>query len=185
VTSLEKTILLIDTVCNSSSIPYSIIGGIANIIHGAGRTTQDIDIIIQIELEELETVYDLFIQDFIPLKNDPKTFFRTYFVLPLKHKEHGTRVDISAALSEFEKNAIKRSERHTFGSAEAFFCSPEDLILFKLVARREQDLIDVRDIILRLKDTLDTEYLFSTAKLFEEIGRPDILDYLHSLLRNR
>jgi len=183
VTELEKTVHLVDSICISRGIPYTIIGGIANIIHGSGRTTQDIDIVIQIEIDELEKVYDIFTREFIPLKENPGNFFKTHFVLPLRHRRYDTRIDISAALSTFERNAIKRSNRHPFGKSEAYFCSPEDLIIFKLVAHREQDIIDVQDIITRLKHSLDKDYLLSTAKLFSDIDRQDIYDEIYSRLK--
>jgi hypothetical protein len=185
VTEIEKTIECIDSICAKSDISYTIIGGIANIIHGSGRTTQDIDVIIQIEIDELQKVYDLFTNEFIPLKEEPVDFFKNNFVLPLRHKHFYTRVDVSAALSEFERNAIQRSSRHNFGRSKACYCSPEDLILFKLVAKREQDVIDVNDIINRHKDDLDVKYLFETAKLFSAIDRHDIYEILSQKLKNQ
>lgn len=181
-TTIEKTIKLIDSIFRSEAIPYTIIGGIANIIHGSGRTTEDIDLVIHLELEDFENTINILINEFIPLKENPLHFFRSYFVLPLKHKTYGTRIDVSAALSEFERKAIQRSTRKSFGISEANFCTPEDLILFKLVAHRDQDIIDVRELINRLKDSIDQNYLLTTAKLFGEIDRQDIYEFLIHIL---
>lgn len=181
-TSIEKTIQLIDTICTDEGLPYTIIGGIANIIHGSSRTTEDVDLIINVELENLETLYNRFTEEFKPLKKEPLHFFRTHFVIPLIHKELHTRVDLSAALSEFERRAIARSKIHPFGSTKACFCTPEDLVIFKLLAQREQDIIDVKDIVHRMKTRMDISYLLQTAKLFTEIGRPDIYETLRNLL---
>ncbi len=181
-TSIEKTIQLIDTICNEEGLSYTIIGGIANIVHGSSRTTEDVDLIIQVELENLETLYNRFTEEFEPLKNEPLHFFLTYFVLPLIHKKLQTRVDLSAALSEFERRAIARSKIHDFGSTKAHFCSPEDLVIFKLLAQREQDILDVKGIVHRMKKRMDISYLLQTAKLFTEVGRPDIYETLRNLL---
>ena len=98
------------------------------------------------------------------------------------HRSLGVKVDISAALSEFERRAIQRNKRLRYGEVEANFCTPEDLILFKLVAHRERDMLDVKDILNRLSNSLDLEYLRNTARQFIEIDRSDILENLDNLL---
>ncbi len=46
------------------------------------------------------------------------------------HKNLGVKVDVSAALSEFERRAIQRKKRLRYGEVKANICTPEDLILF-------------------------------------------------------
>jgi hypothetical protein len=184
-TPLEDTILILDSLCRSKRLEYAIFGGIASILYGSGRATIDIDLIVRIEIDALEEVYRSFLDEFQPVKQHPLEFFKTYFVLPVVHKTLGTKVDISAALSQFEREAIRRGKRLRYGSVEASFCTPEDLILFKLVANRERDILDVKDIIKRMRDTLDGAYLRTHAEDFVEVDRPDILENLELFLRAR
>ncbi len=181
-TATEKTISAIDDLCQKNKLDYVIIGGVANLIYGSGRTTIDIDLIVRVELESILQVYDCFLTEFIPIKTEPLQFFKTFFVLPVVHRSLGVKVDISAALSEFERRAIQRNKRLRYGEVEANFCTPEDLILFKLVAHRERDMLDVKDILNRLSNSLDLEYLRNTARQFIEIDRSDILENLDNLL---
>jgi hypothetical protein len=182
-TPLEETILILDSLCQQHRLPYAIIGGIASILYGSGRTTIDIDAIVHAEPDRLEAVYQHFLSEFSPLKPQPLEFFKKYYVLPILHKQLRTRVDISAALSQFEQGAIRRSRRLSYGSVEASFCTPEDLILFKLVANRERDLLDARDIIGRMRNTLDVRYLLDHARDFLEVDRPDVLENLEKFLK--
>ncbi|MGA9407960.1 MAG: DUF6036 family nucleotidyltransferase [Bacteroidota bacterium] len=178
----EETLSTIDGLCKKNNLAYVIIGGLANLVYGSGRTTIDIDIVVRVELESILELYDCFLPEFMPIKPEPLQFFKTFFVLPVVHKKLGVKVDISAALSEFERVAIQRQKRLQYGEVEANFCTPEDLILFKLVARRERDMLDVKDIIKRLSNSMDLEYLRATASQFIEIDRSDILENLNKLL---
>jgi hypothetical protein len=181
-TPLEETIDLVDHLCGTNGLAYAVIGGIAATIYGSARTTIDVDIIVQTELETLERVYSVFTQSFTPLTEDPLQFFKTYFVLPLVHSTLRTKLDVSAALSEFERTALQRARRMQYGSATGTFCTPEDLILFKLVACRERDLLDAKDIITRNRDRLDRSYLHAVAQEFVQVERPDVVQNLKRLL---
>lgn len=184
-TPLEETITLVDEICRLNRFRYAVIGGIAATLYGSGRTTIDVDVIIQTELPDLEKVYLAFTKDFAPLKQDPLKFFKTFYVLPLVHKTLGSKLDVSAALSEFERRALDRGKRLHYGTASGVFCSPEDLILFKLVANRDRDLVDVRDIIRRNKNRLDRTYLRNAAKEFVDVERSDILRNVNEMLDER
>ncbi|MEX1276538.1 MAG: nucleotidyltransferase [Bacteroidota bacterium] len=181
-TPLEQTIGLVDAICTANGLHYAVIGGIAATLYGSGRTTIDVDLIVQTDLSTLDRVYSVFTADFSPLKDNPLDFFRTYYVLPLIHKKLRVKVDVSAALSEFERKALERSRRMQYGSQSAIFCSAEDLILFKLVANRDRDRIDVKDIILRNREKLDVSYLRKTAQQFDEVDRSDVFENLKTLL---
>ncbi|HEX9613944.1 MAG TPA: nucleotidyltransferase [Bacteroidota bacterium] len=183
VTPFEHVIALVDEICASNNLGYAIIGGIAATVYGSGRTTIDVDLIVQTDISALDLVYKAFASDFVPLKEKPLEFFRQYFVLPVIHKALHVKLDVSAALSGFEQTALKRAKRLPFGSVSAVFCSPEDLILFKLVANRDRDLVDVKDIVARNKQRLDLAYLRTTAAQFREVERSDIQETLETFLR--
>ena len=47
-------------------------------------------------------------------------------------------------------------------------CTAEDLIIHKVLARRDKDLADIKGIIRRNIEQLDTEYIRGILKQFEE-----------------
>jgi predicted nucleotidyltransferase len=182
-TPIEQTLRIIEKTCTSNGLQYAVIGGIAATLYGSARTTIDVDLIVKTEVDSIGNVFDVFTRDFVPLKARPLEFFRTYYVLPLVHKASQVKVDVSAALSGFEHSALKRARSLHFGAVEATFCSAEDLILFKLIANRERDRVDVKEIVTRRMDRLDWPYLRSTAAQFVEVERPDIQATLEEMFR--
>jgi hypothetical protein len=59
----------------------------------------------------------------------------------------------------FEIEAFKRRRKIKLYNKTAFFPTPEDLILFKIIPGREKDMLDAKTIVTRHKDKLDTAYL--------------------------
>jgi hypothetical protein len=55
------------------------------------------------------------------------------------------------------------------------FCTPEDLILHKIISERDRDRSDVAELLKRRRDTLDREYLDPRVhELAVLLDRPDI-----------
>jgi len=72
---------------------------------------------------------------------------RQTFVLPVLDPESNIRIDFVFSLSEFERQAIKRSKQVAIGNVKIRFVSLEDLIILKIFAGRPQDLEDVKSLI--------------------------------------
>ncbi len=181
-TAFEQTLLDVDRICQESQTPYAIIGGIANLIHGGARTTQDVDLTLFAEIDQLDHIYRLFELDFMPLHENALAFFQRFFVLPLRHQATQIRVDVAAGLSGLERRAIARSERRNFGEVEVSVCTVEDLILFKLFAAREKDLLDVKSLVASNRQSLDRNYLRDCARELIDLERGDVLQKLEALL---
>ncbi len=182
-TPFEQTLLDVDRICRDSQTPYAVIGGIAALVHGGMRTTQDVDITVYTELGQLAQVYKLFEKDFTAIRQDAMAFFERFFVLSLRHRQSQIRVDVAAALSGLERDAIKRSERRLFGEVEMNVCTIEDLLILKLFAARDKDLLDVKSLIAHNREKLDVTDLRSRAKDFILLERSDVLERLETLLQ--
>ncbi|MBC8185624.1 nucleotidyltransferase [candidate division KSB1 bacterium] len=176
----EKTLFAIDTICKNNSIPYALIGGLSAVVHQIPRTTQDIDITLLVDIQQIREIGEIILTEFTPLKDDPLGFFEKFFVLPVYYEKTKIRVDFSAGLSGFDNNVIKRSQRVNFGKIEISLCSVEDLIIYKLVASRLQDLADIEALFKIHHQNLNRNYLFKIAKGFVEVERSDIVDKLEN-----
>jgi predicted nucleotidyltransferase len=182
VTKYESALLKLDRFLFNNSIEYVVIGGVAVIIHGYQRTTNDIDITILCDLEDLDKIHNLFESEFHPAFQGTLEYFKRNFILPVDEPENNLRIDIAAGLTEFDKSVIKRKVRKKIGEAEVFVCSLEDLIIYKLFARREQDIADVKNLL--GKNEVDKKYLLETANKFKELERGDILENLNKFLQD-
>lgn len=69
-----------------------------------------------------------------------------------------------------------------FGAVEINVCTIEDLLIFKLFAAREKDLLDVKSLVAHNREKLDLAYLRARAKDFVLLERNDVLERLEALL---
>jgi hypothetical protein len=125
-----------------------IIGGIAASLLGRPRLTADLDAMVLISIQDLSRLLTYAQEEgLVPRIENAQEFARRNRVLLLVHQETGIPVDISLGALPFEIEAVQRSQVHKVGSLKVRLPTPEDLIIFKAVAHRPQDLLDIQAII--------------------------------------
>lgn len=134
---------------------YALIGGLATLLRGRPRFTQDIDVLLAVPqivlpglVEELQRLdFDL----------DPATVFREYV------REHMTAFRFGAVRIDWLKPVLPLYAR-TLATASPLpwsegrlvrVASPEGLILTKLVAFRPQDQADIETLLIANRDEID------------------------------
>ncbi len=155
---LDQTLIKIANFLSENNIPYMIIGGLANAVWGNPRSTIDIDVTIWIKDEKIEETILLFETEFDSLVDSPQNFVLKTRVLPVKTKDD-IKIDIIFGALPFEYDAITRTVEISISGTHVKFCSPEDLILLKIVSKREKDLDDVKGIVKNQLKKLDLSYL--------------------------
>lgn len=125
-----------------------VIGGVAASLWGKPRLTADVDAVILLSIEDLPRLIEAAAKvGLIPRLADAEDFARRHRVLLLRHQQSGIDVDISLGILPFEVEAVERSVVHKVGRLAIRLPTPEDLIIFKAVAHRPQDLLDIQAII--------------------------------------
>ena len=125
-----------------------VIGGVAASLLGKPRLTDSVDAVILLSVEDLPHLMKAAAHEGIVLRiANAEDFARRHRVLLLRHQESGINVDISLGALPFEVEAVERSIVHHIGSLAIRLPTPEDLIIFKAVAHRPQDLLDIQAII--------------------------------------
>ena len=82
---------------------------------------------------------------------------------------------LSLALKDADEDVREAAVELTIGGSPVRFCTPEDLILHKIVSERERDLADARGVTLRRIKSLDLAYLDSRIReLADALERPEI-----------
>ena len=151
-----------------------IIGGMANAVWGEPRATLDIDVTVWVKEEEINNVVSSLSDLYEPRVSDPVSFVEETRVLPLD-SEDGVPIDVVFGTLPFEQQAISRSVEVPVAGTPVRFCTPEDLILHKIVSEREKDLQDVRGIVLRRLKLLDLAYLEPRIRdLSDALERPSL-----------
>jgi hypothetical protein len=180
----EELLAKIAEILKDLKIPYAITGGFAISVWGRPRSTADIDIIVELQEKNIKPLANKVVaidkniyadEDMIRDALVHKSEFN--FI----HPDSGLKVDFFVlANNPYNKLKIKRAIlRDVFGVTKAYFVSPEDLILSKLLWAKESDSWkqkeDVKTVLKNSEIKLDFEYLKSWAK---KHGTADILNEL-------
>ena len=154
-----------------------IIGGVAASLLGRPRLTADVDAVLLLPIEELSLLMEVAAQEgLVPRIADAQDFARRHRVLLLRHQERWINVDISLGLLPFEVEAVERGTVYQVGPLAIRLPTPEDLIIFKAVAHRPKDLLDIQAIIESHPD-LDRRHIERWVREFARLlEMPEVWD---------
>ena len=179
-TSLEKALFRIARILKANKIPYMVIGGVANLFWGIPRTTLDIDVTIKVHEDSYASLIERIKRDFKLRVSDPVSFIKRTSVLPIEDR-NGIRLDLIFARLPYEFKAIRRSRPIRVHGRLIRVCSPEDLVIHKIISERLKDREDVRGIISSTKGKFDRRYLDPIVKeLAKELAKPELLKFYRS-----
>jgi len=159
-------------------IPYLVTGSMATIAYGEPRLTIDIDIVVRLRTDQVDTLYSNL--------SDPELYVsRTHIhdavsghtQFNILHPTSGLKVDVMVAdESDFNRSRFARARTLEIGGgATAVFASPEDVILKKLEYYRaggsDKHLRDIAGVLRITGESLDFAYLERWAKT---LGVPEL-----------
>ena len=157
--SIMDTAVEIASFLDEQNIPYAIIGGLAVQYWGEARTTRDIDMVVLVAPDRLESFFNAAVRRFKPRLQDAVPFAQTNRVLLISGTD-GTPVDISLGIPGYEEEVIRRAVIVTFpGQHTIRLIGPEDLIIHKCIAGRPRDQEDIERILVRQKLLVDIDYI--------------------------
>jgi hypothetical protein len=137
-------------------LDYMLVGGQANAIWGEPRATLDIDVTVW--TNDVPAGVRALSRRFRTLVDEPERFVFDTRVLPLESSGQ-VRIDVIFGALPFEEEAVRRARAVTIGGRTVRVCTPEDLILMKIISDRPRDLEDARGVARRQRATLDLSYL--------------------------
>lgn len=143
--------------------PYVIIGGLAVSLIGEPRMTLDIDFILSIPEKDIHNFLETAIKRGFGL-NMKKELQRIKQTGTFRFSMGLFHADIILTSSEFESSVFKRRKKIKLAGKKTYFPSPEDLIILKIVAGREKDMLDAKSILIRHKNKLDRKYMEKWAQ---------------------
>lgn len=167
---------------NKEKYEYIVIGGIAVGTLGEPRVTGDVDIDIVLGKDKLPEFLDKAKKAGFKF-DEEKCKKRAEATGTFQINYGDFHIDFIIASIGLEKEAFKRKRIIKLYNTKAFFPTPEDLILLKIIPGRPQDLLDVQRVVERHKKKLDTRYLENWAKrLSDEAEDTRIINELQRLL---
>ncbi len=168
---------------DAARIPACLIGGMVISRWGQPRATTDADISVLAPYGEEGRVLDLLLSGFEPRRVDARAFALAHRVLLISTA--GVGIDAALAGSPFEIEALEKATPWKLGESVILrTCSAEHLIVYKLVAARPQDLIDMVGIVRRQGTRLDVDLIRRWGREFAELKEdPDLLRPFEDALR--
>lgn len=142
---------------SGASAPYLIIGGLAVAAIGQPRLTGDVDVIGYLSVEQGALLIDAAIAAGFEVAADERE--RLHSTGTLRFGKGQFQLDIILASLPFEDDARARAHKRRLFGRLVPLPTPEDLILFKVLAGRDKDLVDAVGVARRHLRGLDLRYL--------------------------
>lgn len=161
-----------------------LIGGVVVARWGEPRATQDVDATVLADFGEELTLLQGLLQRFP--SRDPHPRKRAELGrLALLTASNGVKIDLSFAAFPFECEVLERASAWQIAPEITIrTCSAEDLVIYKLVAARPQDLVDVTGVVHRQGTRLDVERVRAWGRIFADIKEdPELLRPFENDLR--
>lgn len=147
----------------SSGVRHLVIGGLAVIAVGEPRMTGDVDVVAYLTETEAEALLGRALQAGFQLDPDmERQRLRTTGTLRLRRG--GFQLDMIVASLPFEDLAYRRAVHHKLFGRLVRLPTPEDLILFKVLAGRDKDLLDATGVVRRHSERIDWDYVESVLR---------------------
>ncbi len=153
--------------------PFALAGGMALAVWGYPRATRDVDLVVGVESDDFDAVYDtLTAHGCRPKHKQPLVQVDSYHIAQFLYTPpdefYDVQFDLLLAESDLLKSSLRRAESRELPGLDQPIrvLSCEDLILLKLMAGRLLDLSDVAMLVRENDSILDSKYIDSwLAKL--------------------
>jgi hypothetical protein len=146
-----------------SGIRHLVIGGLAVGVVGEARTTADVDVIGFASVDEALALIAKASDAGFEVRPDVERE-RLHATGTLRFRQGPFQLDVILASLPFEEVAHSRAVRRRLFDRVVPFPTPEDLIVFKVLAGRDKDLLDAVGVARRHLPALDRRYLEDTIQ---------------------
>ncbi|HWN99019.1 MAG TPA: nucleotidyltransferase [Blastocatellia bacterium] len=181
--NLVKSAALAQLALSNAGIDSIVIGGLAVAIWGEPRLTRDVDLKVLLRRDQAEQLVKALPRGFRCLADQPEATLRRIGFLFVQDTA-GIRVDFLMADTGFDVEAVSRKRKVEMIAERIAVCTPEDLIVYKMVSTRPRDHDDVRGVIRRQQDRLDDDYVTSWLRQFEQALDDSTLVSSYRRMRN-
>jgi hypothetical protein len=142
---------------------YLVVGGLAVVAVGEPRTTADADAIVFVSPAEAEALIRQAVEAGFDLREQVERE-RLAATGTIRLRRGRFQIDLITASLPFEEAAYRRASVHRLFGMPLPFPSPEDLILLKVLAGRDKDMLDAAGVARRHAERLDIRYLEQTLR---------------------
>ena len=180
--SLWQTALELQEYLTTSGYSFCFIGGLVVQRWGQPRVTGDVDATILCPFGAEKKLAQEILQQYRSRIEEPLPFAIQARVLLLQDARKN-KIDLSIGGLDFEHRIVDRSSLWGVdGGGQIRTCCAEDLIILKAFASREQDWIDVKNVLIRQAGNLDRDLIRKElGPLVQLKEEPEIINRLEAL----
>jgi hypothetical protein len=172
--SLYRAIQLLQQRLADAGVLSMVIGGVAVGLWGDPRATRDADLKVLLERQDADRLLAVLAPDYVSLLPNPREALRRQAMVFVQDPA-GIRLDLLLADTPYDVLAIQRGRdvevakpRTSQPGITLRLCSPEDLVIYKLISTRPRDHEDAQGIIRRQGQALDDDYVLNWLRQFEQ-----------------
>lgn len=165
--SLRDFVERVTTALDSAGVPYMVCGSVASTFHSRPRTTQDVDIVVEVDDDRLRTLLARFPEDAYYVSEDAaREALRRRSMFNIIDLATGWKADLIVRKSnDFAETEFSRRRAVDFLGIPVSMASAEDCIVSKLrwsiVSQSDRQLEDVRWLVESCGANLDRDYIES------------------------
>lgn len=180
--SLWQTALELQERLNAAGHSFCFIGGLVVQRWGQPRVTGDVDATVLCTFGDEKKLAQEMLQLYQSRIEDPVPFAIQARILLLQDSRKN-KIDLSIGGLDFEQRIVDRSSLWGVqGGGQIRTCSAEDLVILKAFASREQDWIDVKNVLIRHAAKLDRDLIREELRPLVDLKEePEILERLEAL----
>lgn len=127
-------------------IPHAFIGGLGRNVWGRPRATEDVDVQIAVSAEGWLRCVDALAEAGYALEQEYGSTGPPPDNARLRSRG-GVRLDVMLDKTRFQQDVVRRGVPCEIRGTTLRVLSPEDLILYKLIASRPKDVDDIEDVL--------------------------------------
>jgi hypothetical protein len=177
--SVVTVLSVIASHLNEVKVQYAVVGGIAVLVYGYPRATQDIDLIVDQEGLNASAFCEYLRQhQFLADESDLQSAFREQSHATIFHQKLSLRLDVKGVYSSLDRDTVSTAVPMRLGGVTFCINTPENLICHKLQYGSARDLEDALAVYTRMKPRLRSSELRRVARL---VGVEEALDELTSI----
>jgi Nucleotidyltransferase of unknown function (DUF6036) len=152
----------------SQKVRGVVIGGLAVSLLARPRFTRDLDGLVLLPEDQWSAfLHSASAFGFSPRDPDALEFAKISRMLLLRHEATAIDVDIAFGLAPFEEELVARAISADVAGVTVLLPTPEDLVIMKAVAHRDQDILDI-DAVLIAYPRLDVARVRHWIQIFAE-----------------
>ncbi len=165
---LIKSVVQLQQKLGQANILSAVIGGLAVGVWGEPRLTRDVDVKVSLSRDEAARLISILQGDYVLLSDDPERALQHMGMLFIRDAS-ALRLDLLLADTPFDVQVVQRASPVEIRPGQSIVvCTPEDLILYKMISTRPRDREDVVGIVREQQQNLNDTYILNWLRQFEQ-----------------